>query len=129
MEQVLEVLPASKIEFPVAADREFIGEQWLSWLKSQTFICRGFDLEQTRVTQLCKMDKLMALLAVASTWCLLVDHAEHGEANELPLLRHYRPEKSLFRLGLDALRQVLKNFFSPLQQRVWRVFLKLLSST
>ena len=90
---------------------------------------RGFDLEQTRMTQLYKMDKLMALLAVASTWCLLVGHAEHGEANELTLLRHYRPEKSLFRLGLDALRQVLKNFFSPLQQRVWRVFLKLLSST
>ena len=27
MEKVLEVLPASKIEFPVA-NREFIGEQW-----------------------------------------------------------------------------------------------------
>ena len=61
----------------------------------------------------------MVLLAVASTWCLLVDHAEHGDASELPLLRHYRPEKSLFRLGLDSLRQVLKNFVNPLQQRVW----------
>ena len=34
MEQVLEVLPASKIA-SLVADREFIGEQWLNWLKSQ----------------------------------------------------------------------------------------------
>ena len=34
---------------------------------------------------------------------------QSGEAKHLPLNRHYRSAKSLFRLGLDMLRRVLLN--------------------
>ena len=70
---------------------------------------RGFDMESTHMTKPERMNKLMGLLALACTWCLAVGHWEYGEASELPLNKHYRPEKSLFRLGLDLLRRALKN--------------------
>ncbi|WP_419832344.1 IS4 family transposase [Endozoicomonas atrinae] len=70
---------------------------------------RGFDLESTHMTQHDRMDKLLGLLTLAFTWCLIVGHWKHGDATFLPLNKHYRPAKSLFRLGLDILRRVLKN--------------------
>ena len=65
---------------------------------------RGFDLEATHMTELDRMDKLMGILALAFTWCLLRGQPHHGEAKHLLLNRHYRLAKSLFRLGLDMLR-------------------------
>ncbi|MDP0563039.1 MAG: hypothetical protein QS721_12235 [Candidatus Endonucleobacter sp. (ex Gigantidas childressi)] len=69
---------------------------------------RGFDLESTHMTNIDRMDKLMGLLTIAVVWCLLVGHWCYGNANQLPLNKHYRPAKSLFRLGLDRLRRYSK---------------------
>ncbi|MDP0561762.1 MAG: hypothetical protein QS721_05265 [Candidatus Endonucleobacter sp. (ex Gigantidas childressi)] len=70
---------------------------------------RGFDLESTHMTNLDRMDKLMGLLTIAVACCVLIRHWCYGNTNQLPLNKHYRPVKSLFRLGLDRLRRVLKN--------------------
>ncbi|MDP0562577.1 MAG: hypothetical protein QS721_09755 [Candidatus Endonucleobacter sp. (ex Gigantidas childressi)] len=45
----------------------------------------------------------MGLLTIAVVWCLLVGHWCYGDANQLPLNKHYRAAKSLFRLGLGRL--------------------------
>ena len=70
---------------------------------------RGFDMESTHMMEHDRMDKLMGLLAIVFAWCLLVGHWHYGKANQLPLNKHNRPAKSLFRLGLDMLGRVLKN--------------------
>ncbi|MDP0563018.1 MAG: hypothetical protein QS721_12120 [Candidatus Endonucleobacter sp. (ex Gigantidas childressi)] len=49
--------------------------------------------------------------------------------NQLPLNKHYRPAKSLFRLGLDRLRRVLKNSCAKNDQTTFLDLLNVLSRT
>ena len=82
------------------------------WCIETLFGClksRGFEIESTHMTEPEKMDKLMAILALTFLWCMIAGHWEYGEADQLPLNKHYRPAESLFRLGLDLLRRVLIN--------------------
>ena len=86
-------------------------------------------MESTHMTQPERMDKLMGLLALTFAWCLIVGHWKYGEADELPLNKHYRPAKSLFRLGLDVLRRVLKNGCAKNDQVTFLVLLNIFSRT
>lgn len=70
---------------------------------------RGFNLEHTHIVDPDKLKKLMAVLAVALLWSLRVGEWKYGDHKELPLYSHWRPAKSLFRLGLDVIRRVLNN--------------------
>ena len=67
---------------------------------------RGFNLEDTRVMNLERSERLFALLVVALTWAVLV-----GEfLTRLVPLRvrnHGCVVRSVFRRGLDCLRQIL----------------------
>ena len=69
---------------------------------------RGFDFEQTHVTDPERIKKLIALLAIAFAWAFLVGQ---WRAQTKPLKRktHGRKEKSLFRYGLDHLQYILLN--------------------
>ncbi|MDP0561226.1 MAG: hypothetical protein QS721_02325 [Candidatus Endonucleobacter sp. (ex Gigantidas childressi)] len=94
-------------------------------LKSQ-----DFDLESTHMKNLDRMDKLMELLTIAVVWCVLIRHWWcYGSANQLPLNKQYRPANSLFRLGLDRLRRVLKNSYAKNDQTTFLDLLNVLSRT
>jgi len=89
-----------------------LSDYYRRWTIETLFGClksRGFDLEATHMTERARMDKLMGILALAFTWCLIAGHWQYGEAQYLPLNKHWRPAKALFRLGLDMLRRVLLN--------------------
>lgn len=70
---------------------------------------RGFNLEQTHITDPEKLKKLMAVLGVAVLWSLRIGEWKYGAHEELPLYNHWRPARSLFRRGLDVIRRVLNN--------------------
>ena len=109
-----------------------IEDYYKRWSIETLFVClksRGFDLESTHMTDLDRMDKLMGLLALAFTGCLMTGHWHYGEAKQLPLNKHLRPAKSLFRLGLDMLRRVLKNGCSKNYQIDFQTLLQVLSRT
>lgn len=109
-----------------------ITDYFRRWSIETLFGClksRGFDLESTHMTQHDRMDKLFGLLAIAFTWCLIAGHWKHGDAALQPLNKHYRPAKSLFRLGLDMLRRVLKNRCTSQDIVTFADLLNLLSRT
>ena len=109
-----------------------IEDYYKRWSIETLFGClksRGFDLESTHMTDLDRMDKLMGILTLAFTWCLIVGYWQYGDANFLPLNKHWRPAKALFRLGLDMLRRVLKNSGSKNDQISFLVLLQVLSRT
>ena len=77
-----------------------IEDYYKRWAIETLFGClksRGFDLESTHMTDLNRMDKLMGILALAFAWCLIAGHWKYGEAKYLPLNKHWRPAKALFR--------------------------------
>ena len=90
---------------------------------------RGFELETTHVTDPEKLKKLMAVLAIAVLWSLRVGEWKYGAQEDLPLLSHYRPAKSLFRLGLDLIRRVLKNRCRKKTEIRFGALLQILSPT
>lgn len=109
-----------------------IEDYYKRWAIESLFAClksRGFNLEATHMTEPERMDKLLGILALTFTWCLITGHWKYGEADQLPLKKHGRPEKSLFRLGLDMLRRALMNEYAVNEQTDFFILLNVLFRT
>ena len=78
-------------------------------LKSQ-----GFDFAATHLTELDRIEKLLALLAIAFFWAHLFGEWLH-EQKPIPIKSHHRPAISIFRYGLDWLREILFNITEKLE--------------
>jgi hypothetical protein len=74
----------------------------------QVLFCEqeGFNLEDTHITNLERSERLFALLVIALTWVVLVGEFV-SSLKRLKLKNHGSPERSVFRVGLDCLRQIL----------------------
>lgn len=81
------------------------------WEMETLFGClksRGFNFEDTHLTKLERISKLLGLLTLALCWCLRMGEWLH-EQKSIPLKKHGRRAKSLFRHGLDRLRNIVLN--------------------
>ena len=86
---------------------------------------RGFNLEDTRLTDEARLSRLLALLAIAFTWAFLVGQWQ-AEVQGLKLKKHGYPPKSVFRRGLDLLCRLVTNLESR-NLIAWVRVIKLLS--
>lgn len=68
---------------------------------------RGFDLEETALTDPSRVERLIGLLALAFSWTRLVGDRRARQEGPPPLKTHGRPERSRFRYGLDRLQSIL----------------------
>ena len=95
-----------------AKDPQHAIEDYLQrWGIETLFGClksRGFRFESTHMTKADRIDKLVALLAITFCWCHLTGEWCHAHT-PIKIKKHGRKEKSLFRYGLDCLREVLLN--------------------
>jgi len=76
---------------------------------------RGFDMEATHLTDENRLEKLMGLLALAFVWSQLVGEWR-DQRDPIKIKNHGRPEKSLFRYGLDHLRKTMLNLASQQEE-------------
>lgn len=67
---------------------------------------RGFRMEDTHMINPKKIEKLLFILAIAVCWAYKIGELKAREA-PIAVKNHRRKRKSLFRLGLDLIRQVL----------------------
>jgi hypothetical protein len=139
--------PAQAVAF-VSADREFIGREWVhdryrerssfririrdkAWLddghrKLKCLKTRGFCLAATHLSNPTALSKLLALLTLALGWAIRTGTGQIQQ-HPLPLKKHGRRAKSIFRVGLDHLRNILLNLEHRLAD--FQVALLVLSST
>jgi len=89
---------------------------------------RGFRLEETHVTDPARLKKLLALLALAFCWAVIVGEWL-VEQKSLTIKQHGRLCKSVFWHGLDHLRRILCNLTSFAQRVAFRRVIQLLSCT
>ena len=73
---------------------------------------RGFNLEDTHITAADRLDKLLALLAIAFAWAHLVGEWCY-QARPLKLKSYGYLAKSYFKRGLDALRSAILAGHAP----------------
>lgn len=81
------------------------------WKIENLFGClksRGFCLEATHLTERERLEKLLALLALAFCWAYLAGQWL-TRSNPVKIKKHGRLAKSLFRHGFDYLRRILCN--------------------
>ena len=88
---------------------------------------RGFDFEATHVTQPEKLNLLLGVMSLAIFWALQTGTYLAQHAKPLKLKKHGRPELSLFRYGLDKLRQLI--FQHALDSAPALPFIRLLTCT
>ena len=88
---------------------------------------RGFCLEQTHMTDPERLERLLAMLALAFCLCHKLGEWLH-EQKALKLKKHGRKPKSIFRRGFDLLRGAITNF-THFDLATWEKFLELLSCT
>lgn len=87
---------------------------------------RGFRFEETHLTDGERINKLLALLTLATIWAFKVGEWLHHQA-PLKIKKHGRLAKSIFRYGLDFLRSTL--FDIQLKMDDFQISLTFLSCT
>ena len=92
---------------PISQPLHVYALRWKIETLFQALKGRGFDLEQTRLTHLARLKKLIALLALGFAWAHKVGQWKQATVKPLRLKSHGRPEHSVFRYGLDELTDTL----------------------
>lgn len=82
----------------------------LRWEVESLFAClkgRGFRFESTHITDLKRIERMTAVLALAFAWSHKVGDWYHEEVKPIKRKKHGRLSVSYFRYGLDWLREAL----------------------
>jgi hypothetical protein len=69
----------------------------------------GFNIEQSHLTNLERIEKLFALVIIAITWAYLVGILLHQNVKPIRLLNNGRKAKSFFKYGLNYIEKALLN--------------------
>lgn len=80
------------------------------WEIENLFQClkgRGFNFEDTHITDLIRIKKMVVLLAIAFCWAHKTGEWQHQEVTPIKIRTHGRPTYSIFRYGLDMIREAL----------------------
>jgi hypothetical protein len=72
---------------------------------------RGFNFEETHMTELEKIKKLIVMISIAYTWCVLVG-LWISESIKIRIMNHGRKLKSTFRSGFDFLTTFIKKLLT-----------------
>jgi len=102
-EKYLLVLTNAKVEHALAIYKK----RWSIEVFFQSIKNRGFNLENTNLTDLPKLKKLFALVSIAFACCLDVGIYKHEYEKPLKKKKHGYKAKSFFRYGLDEIRRAL----------------------
>ena len=83
----------------------------LRWEIETLFAClksRGFDFEATHITNLERINKLIAVLAITFCWCHITGEWLHQQ-KPIKIKNHGRPAVSILRHGFDWIREIVLN--------------------
>ena len=112
--------------------KDTIEEYKVRWQIETMFGClksRGFNFEETHLTQPEKIGKLLMLLGLGLSLAMLMGkfQIEMTKQVKMKLKKNQRYAKSFFRIGLDALQNLLFNCHKPNKEEELERFILLLS--
>jgi len=102
--------------------QEIYKERWQIETAFRALKSSGFNIEDTHLTDIDRIDKLFALVIVAFTWAYVVGIYAHLNLKQLKIKKHGRREKSLFKYGLGIIAGVLLNPKKQTQNRYFSFF-------
>jgi Transposase DDE domain len=75
---------------------------------------RGFDIEATHLTQIDRIKKLFALVALAFSFCVTLGWYQHSKVKSIPLKNHGYKQNSFFRNGVDSFENAFERIATSL---------------
>ena len=69
----------------------------------------GFNIENTHLTRLDRIERLFAVMIIAFTWAYLVGIYKNLMIKPIRILKHGRKANSIFKYGLEEIANVLLN--------------------
>jgi hypothetical protein len=82
------------------------------WQIETLFAClkgRGFKLEDTHVTNRLRIKRLLVVAVIAFCWAHRTGEWQNDKVKPIKVKKHHRLAKSIFRVGLDFIRDTLLN--------------------
>jgi len=83
-------------------------KRWTIEVLFQNFKSRGFNLEATHLRESWKISKLLVFVSLAVAICVKVGYYFDKKLKEVKLKKHGYRAQSIFREGLDIVRETLK---------------------
>jgi len=127
---------AGRTEYLIVASgeqsKDALAEYKVRWAIETMFGClksRGFELEETHLTDTRKINKLLMLLVLALCLAMLTGEIKTQITRKvlMKLKNNGRYAKSFFRIGLDALQNILFNIKLPDKLKTFNNLIDLLS--
>ena len=104
---------------------ELYCERWEIETFFQNLKSRGFNLEDTHIIKTERLTALFQILMLTTCWCIKSGEWIIEQGRLIKLKNHGRPSKSLFRHGLDAIREAISACFGRDQQvellKLWQI--------
>lgn len=88
---------------------ELYKERWQIETAFRALKTSGFNIEDTHLREIERIEKLFALVIVAFTWAYIVGDYLHNYIRPIPIKKHGSKAKSLFKYGLTYIASVLLN--------------------
>lgn len=79
----------------------------------------GFNIENTHVTDLERLEKLLSLAIIAFVWCYKIGDYIDENVKKIGIKKHGRRAVSVFKCGLDYLSKVLLTGYNSLEYSVF----------
>jgi len=124
-------LPEGDFLIVISEQEAELSDYALRWGIETLFGClksRGFDLEATHVTEADRLERLLALVALAFVWAFSAG-LWRAEQRPIKIKKHGRAAVSVFRLGYDFLRRLLMPLCGITNRADFQKAVQLLSCT
>lgn len=103
-------------------------DRWQIETMFKAFKTNGFNLEDTHLRNIERIDKLVALVSVAFVWAYKVGLNKHLKEMNIPIKKHGRRAYSIFKYGIRVIKDALLNPSKKQINHIERIS-KLLSCT
>ncbi|MEO0900339.1 MAG: IS4 family transposase [Bacteroidota bacterium] len=88
---------------PLKSARYYYAKRWAIEVLFGNLKKRGFNFEDTHITHPHRINNLIAVLALAQVWAILVGQWIAQKVENIPIKKHGRKAMSIFKIGLDCL--------------------------
>lgn len=100
-------------------------ERWQIETAFKAMKTGGFNIEDTHLTDIDRIERLFAVMTIAFTWAYLVGIYKDANIKPIRILKNGRRAKSFFKYGLEEIEETLSN---PFKKEKFSIF-KILSCT
>ena len=98
---------------------EYYKQRWQIETLFRGLKSSGFNIEDTHVTALDRLEKLFSLTMIAFAWCYKIGDYLDNNVKRIIIKQHGRRAVSVFKYGLDYLSKFLFTGFNPLDNSLF----------